>query len=331
MTITHARGSYLIEFAFDPERLPQDRIILTDENLHRLYGEKFGFVDAIVVAHGESSKSLEVYSQVVRELAKRRASRKTTLVAFGGGVVGDLGGFVAATYMRGVPFVQVPTSLLAMVDSSVGGKVGIDLPEGKNLVGAFWPPQAVYIDLAFLHTLPAREVNAGMAEVWKYGYILDRNLLDRLEDSKAADEDTIRRCIELKAQVVEMDEFETNGERAKLNFGHTIGHAVEASMAYEGMLHGEAIAIGMVAEARLGEHLGFTEPGTAKTVRGQLERQGLPTQIPPQLDAEQLLVAMYRDKKATGGKLAFSLVPRLGECKLIPDVPESAVRWAIEQ
>ena len=331
MTIKHSQGQYEIQFALDWSQLPTDRIVITDENLMRVYGGNENLKNAVVVPPGEGSKSLEVYSAVIRTLAQRRVSRKTTLVAFGGGVVGDLAGFLAASYMRGIAFIQIPTTLLAMVDSSVGGKVGIDLPEGKNLVGAFKPPTAVFIDTSLLATLPEREVRAGMAEIWKYGYILDRDLVTRLEETYAADEAVIHRCIQLKAQVVEADEFETNGERAKLNFGHTIGHAVEAAMAYEGMLHGEAISIGMVAEARLGEHMGFTQPGTAETIQRHLNSQGLPTRIPGHLSQDQLVDAMYRDKKAASGKLAFSLVQSLGECKLVQDVPETAVRWAIKQ
>jgi 3-dehydroquinate synthase len=247
-------------------------------------------------------------------------------VALGGGVVGDLAGFVAATYMRGVPLVQIPTSLLAQVDSSVGGKVGIDLPEGKNMVGAFYPPERVSICTETLDTLSQREFDNGMAEVWKAGFILDRSLVDRLVAKSLTRDEMVQRCIEIKRQVVEADEFETNGERAKLNFGHTVGHAVEKLTGYGPVLHGEAISIGMVIEARLGEAIGLSEPGTHDAVEECLGSQGLPTTSLVLRNIDMLIETMRRDKKASGGRLAFSLLTHIGGCKLVEDVPESDVR-----
>ena len=284
----------------------------------------------LAVSPGEQSKSLETFGEALSWLAQSNATRKTTLVALGGGVVGDLAGFVAASYMRGIRFVQIPTTLLAMVDSSVGGKVGIDLSEGKNLAGAFKAPDAVYVPIELLRSLPARQFTNGMAEVLKYGFIMDAPLAERLRQSTLYPthpglEHVVMRCIQLKAEVVEEDEFETTGKRATLNFGHTIGHAIEHAYAYGKILHGEAIAIGMVLEAQLGEELGITERGTAKVVTEDIARYGLPTAIDPSLSPRDLINAMYRDKKASTGSLAFSLLTDVGRCKLVQDVPPDMV------
>lgn len=282
------------------------------------------------VEPGEGSKTLEVYSAALEWLAMKGATRQATIVALGGGVVGDLAGFVAATYMRGVRLIQVPTTLLAMVDSSVGGKVGLDLPQGKNLVGAFYPPQRVCVPLDTLDTLPDRELTNGAAEVVKYGFILDATLLDAIGGRQVRPghprlEEIVRRCIALKAQVVEQDEHETSGLRAILNYGHTIGHAIEAVLGYQHLLHGEAVSIGMAFEAALGERLGITPTGAARTVSDALARQGLPVSLPPGLDRGALLAAMRRDKKATHQGLAFALLTGVGACKLVTEVGESEV------
>jgi 3-dehydroquinate synthase len=280
---------------------------------------------------GESAKNGATYLNLLERLAAAGADRKTTVVAVGGGVIGDLVGFAAATYMRGVDLVQVPTTLLAMVDSAVGGKVGIDLAAGKNLAGAVWPPQAVWLVHEWLETLPAAEYRSGMAEVLKYAFISDAAFADRLRTRPGiATREDILRCLEIKAQVVSEDEFETNGRRAILNFGHTIGHALEQVTGYATYRHGEAISVGMVAEARLGERLGFTSPGTAEIIRADLAGAGLPVEM-PRIDVEALIHVMRRDKKASAGKLAFSLVSQIGACTLLPDVPESAVREIVGQ
>lgn len=335
MVVKHSRGSYAVEYKPLDEaiaELPQDSVIVTDSNLDGLYGHRFDRA-RIVVEAGEGSKSVETYSRVVSDLAKLGAKRSTTVVAFGGGVVGDLAGFVAATFMRGVPLIQIPTSLLAQVDSAVGGKVGIDLPEGKNLAGAFHQPQRVFIALNTLETLPARHFTNGMAEVCKYGLILDPAMADCLRKDRLQPTsgigDLVESCIAHKARVVEEDEFETTGLRAILNFGHTIGHAIEAALNYEALLHGEAIAIGMYLEARLGEQLGETTPGTADEVAELLENQGLSTTIPDVLDASDLVSYMRRDKKADSAGLAFSLLTKVGECKLVRGVPEAEVVRAL--
>lgn len=312
---------------------PQD-VIVTDTNLFNVYQDLVPFPDRIVVvAAGESSKTLAVYETVTNQLSALGVTRSCRLFALGGGVIGDLAGFAAATYMRGIPLIQIPTSLLAMVDSSVGGKVGIDTSHGKNLLGAFYPPAEVRLSTDFLRTLPDAEFRNGMAEVWKYSLIgspeLYRNLLAAPLVQEDDCRDIVRACIAQKAAIVQADEFETTGLRATLNFGHTVGHAIESVSGYGLVPHGEAVAIGMVAELKLGEILGITERGLANDVREGLIAQGLPVEIPADNAHDRLIHAMRHDKKATRGKLAFSLVERAGVCKLYEDIPEAAVRQAL--
>lgn len=328
MTIRHANGTYEVvptTLANALTNLPKDCVIVTDENVAQI--TPLPDLPALILPAGEATKSLAWFGHALGWLAQNGASRRTTVVALGGGVVGDLTGFVAAAYMRGVPCLQIPTSLLAMVDSSVGGKVAVDLPEGKNLAGAFWPPSEVRIPLDALDKLPARHVTNGLAEVLKYGFIMDEPLLAAPFENREA---TVLRCVALKAQVVEEDEYETNGRRAILNFGHTVGHAIERLTGYGPILHGEAIAIGMTVEAVLGETIGFTQPGTAAQVREILAQNGLPTAHPIVREVEPMLAAMRGDKKSVGGKLAFSLLTRVGDCKLVADVPEADVRRVLE-
>ena len=339
MRIDHRNGSYDVRFESLEDclsNLSADLRVITDGNVYEHYRETLDKLPHVrIVEPGERSKSLETYGSLLSWLAQTRTSRKTTICAFGGGVVGDLAGFVAATFMRGVPLYQIPTTLLSQVDSSVGGKVGIDLPEGKNLAGAFYPPSGVSIAVDMLRTLPIRQFANGMAEVWKYGFIMDSDLVallatENLETSHPKLADVVHRCISLKAEVVQADEFETLGIRAILNFGHTVGHAVEYAAGYGSMLHGEAISIGMVVEARLGELLGITKPGVWRDVEGFLSRQGLPTSHDLVKDEETLIAAMYGDKKAVAGNLAFSLLTDIGQCKLVEGVPESTVRAALQ-
>jgi 3-dehydroquinate synthase len=338
MLINHRNGSYEVKFERVDQALralPSDLRIITDSNVSARYAEQLAaFEHVYVVTPGERSKSLETFGQLLSWLANTKASRKTTICAFGGGVIGDLGGYVAASYMRGVPFFQIPTTLLSQVDSSVGGKVGIDLPEGKNLVGAFYPPMAVSISVEMLASLPKREFDNGMAEVWKYGFIMDSELVDILAShvyhaNDASLEVIVKRCIGLKSQVVQADEFEILGLRAILNFGHTVGHAIEFLTGYGNILHGEAISIGMVVEARLGEILGLTRIGVADQVAGYLASQSLPCSHSVLKDEDGLLKAMYGDKKAVEGSLAFSLLSDVGQCKLVKGVSEESVRAAL--
>lgn len=281
----------------------------------------------INIAPGEKSKSIEEASRLWNEMLACGTDRKSVVIAIGGGVIGDLAGFMAATYARGLPFFQVPTTLLADVDSSVGGKVGINLPGAKNMVGAFWQPLGVLIDTATLTTLPDREYRSGLAEVVKYGVILDVEFLTYLEANIEAingRNDTvlrtvIARCCRLKADVVEQDERETTGIRAALNYGHTYAHAFETLCGYGELLHGEAVSIGMLCASRLAERLGrITAEDTARQTR-LLEALYLPT-TPPQLDENEVLAVMKRDKKATSGRLRFILPTKMGHVELVDDV-----------
>lgn len=275
------------------------------------------------IAPGEAHKTRESWNALTDWMLEERCGRDTTVVALGGGVVGDLAGFVAATFMRGIPVVQVPTSLLAMVDASVGGKVGVDTPAGKNLVGAFHQPHAVLIDPTVLQTLDVAHRRAGLAEVVKHGVIADANYLQEaialgpsLVDGREmtwhgdALARLVARSVEIKADVVREDERE-GGLRQILNFGHTIGHAIEAASGFS-LLHGEAIAIGMVLESRLAEQMGFAEPGTTAVVRDALRRVGLPVDRPGDQAPSTLLDLMRVDKKARGGRIVFALPAAIG-------------------
>ena len=287
------------------------------------------------IAAGEASKSLDGFAELLRELADIQATRDACVFALGGGVVGDLAGFAAACWMRGIDVVQLPTTLLAMVDSSVGGKTAIDLAQGKNLVGAFHPPRAVFADTATLRTLPGRELRAGFAEVIKYGAIMDAPFLDWLDahadallarDDAALAEAIARSCAH-KAAIVARDPRE-HGERALLNFGHTFAHAIEAEQGYavgDGMNHGEAVAAGMLLAARLSAVLGLATAADTQRLHGLLDRFGLPAALPPGLAAEALLARMRLDKKAAATGLRFVLWKGPGAAQLVADVPEEAV------
>jgi 3-dehydroquinate synthase len=298
--------------------------IVTDSNIGPLYadalrrGLEAAGVKAPVLtfAAGEESKNLTTLGQLYEGLAKAGVTRSDAVVALGGGVTGDMAGLAAATFLRGVAFVQVPTSLLATVDSSVGGKVAVDLPCGKNLVGAFLQPKAVYIDTDLLQTLPARFLHDGMAEVIKYGCIFDAQLFADLgrihsdEELLAAAEGIIERCCNHKARVVEEDERET-GRRMLLNFGHTLGHAVEKAFHYETYSHGEAVGIGMVLLTQRTEALGLTEAGTADRIAALLQQYNLPTDV--QLPQQEFLQTIAMDKKKRGDSLTLIVLRKIGE------------------
>jgi len=282
---------------------------------------------------GEASKTLANFSGVVDALAALGATRDACIYALGGGVVGDLAGFAAACWMRGIDVVQLPTSLLAMVDSSVGGKTAVDIPQGKNLVGAFHPPRAVVADTAALRSLPPRELRAGFAEVIKYGAIVDGAFLDWLEANATgllAGDDAllataIARSCAHKAAIVERDPFE-HGERALLNFGHTFGHAIEAEQGYgDGLNHGEAVAVGMLLAARLSAALGLADAGDGERLRALLQRFGLPVAVPGGLAPEALLARMRLDKKAQASGLRFVLWDGAGRARVVADVDGDAV------
>jgi 3-dehydroquinate synthase len=316
-------------------------LLVSDDNVAPLYAARVagalgarGVAGTLVscIAAGEASKTLAAFGELMRELADFGATRDACVFALGGGVVGDLAGFAAACWMRGVDCVQLPTSLLAMVDSSVGGKTAVDLPQGKNLVGAFHPPRAVFADTGTLRTLPDRELRAGLAEVVKYGAIRDQAFLGWLErnaavlltrDDAALAEAIATSCAH-KAAIVERDPRE-RGERALLNFGHTFAHAIEAEQGYGGLVHGEAVAIGMVLAARLAATLELAEAADADALAHLLARLGLPTALPAGLEPAALLERMRLDKKASAGGLRFVLWDGVGAARVVADVPEAAV------
>ena len=288
-------------------------------------------VDPIVVPAGETSKSVAQCDNLWQKLVDLRTDRQSTVVALGGGVIGDLAGFIAASFMRGLDFIQIPTTLLAQVDSSVGGKVGINLPQAKNMVGAFWQPQSVLIDPLVLKTLDQRNYIAGMAEVIKYGVIMDLELFEFLEDSveqiKVRDPETLTKiiawCCRCKAAVVEEDEKEIAGRRAILNYGHTFGHAIEAVFGYGKYLHGEAISIGMTCAARLAAQLELTDGSLMKRQTDLFAAIGLPVECPTE-QHDDLIEAMKHDKKVAAGKLILILPTSLGHIELVP-APEDDV------
>jgi 3-dehydroquinate synthase len=292
--------------------------------------EKAGFqVSTFEVPDGERHKHLRWITRMYDHMVGERFDRSCFLVALGGGVVGDMAGFAAATYLRGVPFVQVPTTVVAQVDSSVGGKTGVNHPSGKNLIGAFHQPRLVQIDLDVLSTLPRRELLAGIAEVVKYGVIADASFfayLDRHADKVLALDPkvlsrVVKRCCEIKAEVVAEDEREVSGRRAILNYGHTVGHALEAVTRYRRYKHGEAVAVGMVAAARMAVALGALEADAAAAVERLLSRFGLPTALPPRVSREGLLEAMGLDKKAKAGRIHMILPDRIGHVDLVALAP----------
>lgn len=300
--------------------------VISDEHVAPLYGERLVsrlrgaglLADPFTIPAGERHKTRETWARLCDALLAVQFGRDGAVLALGGGVVGDVAGFVAATLLRGIPYVQIPTSLLAMVDSSVGGKTGVDAPAGKNLLGAFHQPRLVVADLTTLATLPADVFAAGLAEAVKHGVMADREYFEFLErDATAiltrdatALERVVRRSVEIKAAVVARDERDA-GPRAMLNFGHTVAHAIEAVTAFA-VSHGAAVAIGMVVEARLAEARGVGEPGLAERVARVLVRFGLPVTPPAGTRAESLLAAMRQDKKNRGSELRFALPARIG-------------------
>jgi 3-dehydroquinate synthase len=313
--------------------------IVTNETVEPLYGEALRaalaplgkHVSTVVLPDGEAFKNWETLNSIFDALLGARADRKTTLIALGGGVIGDMTGFAAACYMRGVPFIQVPTTLLSQVDSSVGGKTGINHPLGKNMIGAFYQPQAVIADIGSLRTLPERELAAGLAEIIKTAAIADAAFFEWLEQNiealnrrdPAALMHAVKRSCEVKASVVAADERE-GGLRAILNFGHTFGHAIEAGLGYGEWLHGEAVGCGMVMAADLSVRLGHLDDAVRQRLVSVIRAAKLPTQAPA-LGDSRYIDLMKVDKKTEAGTIKFILLERLGET-LITDVPEPALR-----
>ncbi len=335
LTVNLGERSYPIHFGTDLSARIQGDVqailatgrkvaVVTDRHLLERQADAIaamtGGCPLLALAPGEETKSLGELGRVLDFLAEHRLDRTSVLVAIGGGVIGDLGGFAAASYLRGIEFWQVPTTLLAMVDSSVGGKTGINLKAGKNLVGAFHQPRAVYVATGLLATLPPREFAAGMAEVIKYGLLGDPDLLARLEREPLTVTSSdlaavVRRCCALKARIVEADERETaaEGGRALLNLGHTFGHAVEQVTGYGAYLHGEAVAIGTAAAARLSLKLGGIDEAAVARVERVLAAHDLPVRLRAPLPVTALMAATARDKKVRAGSLRFVVLHRLGE------------------
>ncbi len=318
-------------------------MIITNETIAPLYLDKlvgqFADVqcDTLILPDGEKFKTLETLETTFDALMEKRHSRTTTLIALGGGVVGDMVGFAAACYQRGVDFIQVPTTLLAQVDSSVGGKTAVNHPRGKNMIGAFYQPRLVLIDTLVLETLPARELAAGYAEVVKYGLIRDlpfyrwletnnEKLLSRESDAIA---EAIYRSCENKAQVVADDETE-QGNRALLNLGHTFGHAIETATGYTSMLHGEAVAVGMIMAVRMSSELGWVEAGLEADLTALLATWELPVVVPAGMTPEQFLDLMAMDKKVHNGQLRLVLLKALGEAVVTADYDKAALDGTLE-
>lgn len=322
---------------FLPPGLSPRCLLVTDAHVDRYYGrqvssklEQAGFsVTKAVVPPGETLKSFASARELYDAAFDHKLDRKSPVVALGGGVVGDLAGFIAATYMRGVPFIQLPTTLLAQVDSSVGGKVAINHPRGKNIIGAFYQPQVVVIDTSVLHTLPPRELRAAMAEVIKYGVIKDASFFDYLEGNMdrvmsledAVIQKIVVRCCEIKAEIVEKDEREA-GLRAVLNFGHTVGHAIEALGNYQLRKHGEAVAVGMVVAGRLAVSRGLFKDAELNRLSRLLKSVPLDTELPAEWDVQRAVELMVQDKKAYQGEINFVLPETIGRVRLEKISPE---------
>lgn len=313
-------GLSYLEEAFEAAGLRGPIALVSDENVAALYGDQVqrslesagSTAKLIAIPAGEAHKTLPTIQRLWSDFLALGIERGSVIVALGGGVVGDLTGFAAATYLRGVRWVNLPTTLLAMVDASLGGKTGIDLPQGKNLAGAFHPPALVLADLDTLASLPQAELRSGMAEVIKHGIIGDPVLFEMSASPSPADlGQLVRRAAAVKVRLIEADPYE-KGLRAALNLGHTVGHALEQASGYQ-LRHGEAVAIGMVAEARLAERLGIAEPGLAETIASALAAVGLPTTIPPGMNRDAIRQAMQVDKKKAGGKIYVALPKKIGE------------------
>lgn len=319
--------------------------IISNLTVYSLYGKEVlnsikssGF-DAIpvIIPDGERYKDISIVQKIYGELLRHRLDRKSALIALGGGVIGDITGFVASTYMRGIDYIQIPTTLLAQVDSSVGGKTGVNHKLGKNMIGTFFQPKLVWIDIDILKTLPQKEFFAGLAEVIKYGVIWDAKLFAFLENNrdkilrldKKSLTHIIKRSCEIKAEVVSKDEREA-GLRAILNYGHTIGHAIETATGYKKYLHGEALAIGMFIEAEIAESLKLLKEKTVQRIKSLIESYGLPTKIPVRINRNTLLASMQLDKKAVAGELKFILPERIGKVRIQKGIEGKIIRETLE-
>lgn len=319
----------------------QRAVIVTDSNVGPLYAEAVREslesagveVSTITVPAGEASKSMEQVTEICREMLRSGLDRKSVLVALGGGVIGDLAGFAAAIFQRGIPCVQIPTTIVSLVDSSVGGKTGVNTPEGKNLLGAFHQPALVLADVSTLQSLPDREFNEGFAEVIKHAAIRDEDLLELVEDRASVRDQLIpliSRNVAIKAKVVEEDERETLGTRALLNFGHTIGHGIEAAGGYGRFLHGEAISLGLVAAVRLSVQHSTLSEEAGQRIIDALKAYNLPTRLPEDVPTETVLSALARDKKFEAGEIRFVLLDCLGSAFVSSEIKLDDLTSAIE-
>ncbi len=315
--------------------------VVSNPTVLELYGERVsnsireaGFdLLTVTIPDGEEYKDLLWLQHIYDELLGHKLDRSSALIALGGGVIGDMTGFAASTYMRGIAYIQVPTTLLAQVDSSVGGKTGVNHKLGKNMIGTFWQPRLVWVDIETLGTLPRRELLAGLAEVIKYGVIYDRELFDFLADNRdrilnldsATLTHVVQRSCEIKAEVVAKDEREA-GLRAILNYGHTIGHAIETVTEYKRFLHGEAVAIGMYLEARLSRMLNLIDEGQVSEIKDVIDSYGLPSEKPANINAHSIFLSMQLDKKAVAGELKFILPEKIGSVRIYKGVSEDLLR-----
>jgi len=341
-------GFGLLEFLVQDlkERPLGNRLsILTDTQVEAILGHQLHQLlngaglrtDLIAISPGEESKQWETVQSIFEELFEKEFDRKSGLIALGGGVVGDVAGFVASLYMRSIPYVQVPTTLLAQVDSSIGGKNGIDLPHGKNLLGTFYQPRRVYIDLSILETLPANEFQNGLAEVIKSAVVRDSEMFQFLEESRSAVlerrpetlKEIVGRCCRIKTSVVMTDERDT-GVRQILNFGHTVGHAMEVHTNYR-IPHGMAVSMGMATETVLSALMGDLSDGTQERILGLLRLYGLPTRIPRTYDIDRLIALMHSDKKADDGRIAIVLPTGAGHAVVRQNIPTDLIREALKE
>lgn len=355
-TVHHAGGSYPVIAGWDilddlgrrlsALDLTRTAYIITDSNVMNPYGrrvqrslQKHGIAaHCFIIPSGEPSKNLAVANSIYDWLVERRAERGHTIIAVGGGVVGDLAGFVSATFLRGMPFVQVPTSMAAMVDASIGGKVAVNLPQAKNLVGAFYQPRGVFADIQALATLGKRELAEGWAEAIKHGLILDPGLVDVFEEHAEAlmdvepeiSTEVIRRSMAIKADVVSQDERETLGIRILLNYGHTIGHALEASTEYGRFLHGEGVSVGMMGAARMAQQMGLIPPELVARHRDLLRRFNLPTSATG-VATDAVLRAMSMDKKTESGSNRWVMLEEVGKAVVRRDVPRELVEETVRE
>ncbi len=317
----------------------QKGVVITDSRVGPLYADQViqslaqaGLQTTLLtVPAGEKSKSLSIAESLLEQMTAAGLDRGSFVVALGGGVIGDLAGFVASIYFRGIPYVQIPTTVLAQVDSSIGGKTGVNLATGKNLVGSFHQPRAVFADVSTLETLPPREFNEGFAEIIKHAIIRDAALFRQLENFKRADlAEIIHRNIEIKAAIVSEDEFESKGLRALLNFGHTIGHGIENAAGYGTLLHGEAISLGLIAASRLSVTHAGMPLAECVAIEKLLTQFELPTQLTANIATESILNAMAKDKKFAAGQIRFILSSGLGQAHISNDITLADIRQSIE-